>query len=91
MSKLGFVIETLKGNFVTKEVTQERKRVCSACKLYDDGICSKSKTDTAVKTIEYEGSIRVVGMPYAGCGCIIGWKTRLINEQCPLGKWGAEN
>jgi len=25
-----------------------------------------------------------------GCGCSLGFKTRALSSECPLGKWGAE-
>ena len=91
MSKYGFLLETIKGRFASAEVSNERKNICDKCPLYSNGTCSSSKTDTAVKTFEYFEEIRYEGVDYPGCGCIIRWKSVLLNEICPLGKWGKEN
>ena len=91
MTKYQFLIDTVKGRFAKKETSQERMSICASCPLYDNGLCSSKKTDSAVKTFDYKEEIRYIGLPYTGCGCILNWKTRLINEVCPLGKWDAEN
>lgn len=91
MSKYKFLIETIKCRFADANTSKERINICSTCPLYDNGICSSNITDTAVKTFDYNEEVRFQGQTYAGCGCILAWKTRLINEACPLGKWDAQN
>lgn len=82
-----FIVETLLMRFVPKEVRNERRGKCEVCPLNDNGICTKKEEINAVSTFEYKGNMRLQGQLYKGCGCDIAWKTTLINEKCPTGKW----
>jgi hypothetical protein len=82
-----FLLETLKLRFVGKPISAERRSICETCPIKDGEFCSSSTKGTAVKNLEYDGEQRILGNQYPGCGCIIKWKTSLINEKCPLGKW----
>lgn len=90
-----FILETLKGNFASKQIIEDRRSNCIKCplrvgelgSLKDPAKCSSQKQSTAMNTFAYKKETRYEGQLYKGCGCFIDWKTSLINEQCPLNKW----
>lgn len=69
------------------ELSQERLKVCYSCPIYSydlGGRCNNklwlNPNTGDVSTVQKAGYVR-------GCNCRLNAKTRLINEQCPAGKW----
>lgn len=63
-----------------EEIAQHRMQICKDCALY---------------TMQNEGCM-VAGtgpccnMQLDGCGCSLGFKTRSLSSECPMGHWKAE-
>lgn len=85
------IIKGTYNNVLNKEsiLFEKRIKICKDCKLYKkDGVfgpeCnSKLFLNPTTDDISY---IPRKGY-YKGCGCILRSKTRVIDTQCPLGKW----
>jgi hypothetical protein len=63
-----------------EEIAQQRMQICMSCALYD---------------VQGEGCMVPGTQPCCdenkgGCGCSLGFKTRSLSSDCPLGKWMAE-
>ena len=63
-----------------EEIAQQRMQICKGCALYD---------------VQGEGCMVPGTQPccnqnQGGCGCSLGFKTRSLSSDCPLGKWKAE-
>lgn len=69
------------------DISKQRMQICYMCPLFVNmlgGICNRqlwlNPNTGDVSTEQKDGYKR-------GCGCRVRSKTRLVNEQCPLGKW----
>lgn len=80
----GQIVEGIKNSIFksadVEEIAQQRMQICEACQLY---------------TIDDKGCIVIGTTPccdqrQGGCGCSLGFKTRSLSSDCPLGKWTAE-
>jgi hypothetical protein len=73
---------------LNKNYKKERLLICKKCPLFFNKngtyICNSSlymnPNNGDVSIEEKEGYKR-------GCGCVLDYKTGIINEKCPLGKW----
>jgi hypothetical protein len=80
----GQIIEGVKNSIFrsadVEEIAQQRMQICEACQLYttDDKGCMVS------------GTTPCCDQRQGGCGCSLGFKTRSLSSECPLGKWVAE-
>ena len=80
----GQIVEGITNSIFKKEdveeIAQARMQVCMNCALYD---------------VQGEGCMVPGTQPCCdekkgGCGCSLGFKTRSLSSDCPLGKWKAE-
>lgn len=63
-----------------EEIAKHRMSICNACDLYDNfGLGCIVK-----------GSQPCCDLSKGGCGCSLGFKTRSLSSECPLGHWKAE-
>jgi hypothetical protein len=80
----GQILEGVKNSIFksadVEEIAQQRMQICEACQLYttDDKGCMVA------------GSTPCCDQRQGGCGCSLGFKTRSLSSECPLGKWIAE-
>jgi hypothetical protein len=62
-----------------EEIAQERMNICQGCTLYDfvgTGCLAP-------------GTQPCCNQDKGGCGCSLGFKTRSLSSDCPMGKWKA--
>ena len=80
----GQIVEGITNSIFKKEdveeIAQARMQICINCALYD---------------VQGEGCMVPGTQPCCdekkgGCGCSLGFKTRSLSSDCPLGKWKAE-
>jgi len=80
----GQILEGVKNSIFKKEdveeIAQLRMQICMKCELLD---------------VQGEGCMMAGTQPCCderkgGCGCSLGFKTRALSSECPLGKWKAE-
>ena len=80
----GQILEGVKNSIFKKEdveeIAQQRMQICMKCELLD---------------VQGEGCMMAGTQPCCderkgGCGCSLGFKTRALSSECPLGKWKAE-
>jgi len=72
-----------------QELCNYRMKICKECKLMKDNeifgeVCSNS---LYLNPITDEVSTSPKKGYFPGCGCILDYKTRVKNSQCPLKKW----
>jgi hypothetical protein len=62
-----------------EEVAAERMTICTQCDLFteDNAGCMVIGTTPCCNQLK------------GGCGCSLGFKTRSLSSDCPLGKWKA--
>ena len=63
-----------------EEIAAQRISVCHYCDLYTENDKGCMVAGTTPCCDERKG----------GCGCSLGFKTRSLSSECPLGKWKAE-
>lgn len=63
-----------------EQIAAERMNICQGCTLYDF-----QGTGCMVP-----GTQPCCDQTKGGCGCSLGFKTRSLSSECPLGKWKAE-
>lgn len=63
-----------------EEIAKERMMICRRCDLY-------SEIDAGCMV---PGTTPCCDQTKGGCGCSLGFKTRSLSSDCPLGKWKAE-
>lgn len=90
MSISSIVTGTIK-NLLNKdeELFLQRIAICKKCKLHKiDRIFGEVCNSTLYlnPTTNEMSPIPKPGF-YHGCGCVLGSKCRVLDEQCPLGKW----
>ena len=80
----GQILEGVTNSIFKREdvelIATERMQICRACNLYDT-----LGTGCVVK-----GTEPCCNQDLGGCGCSLGFKTRSLSSDCPLGKWKAE-
>lgn len=89
MSQVGNIIQ---GHFNellgrNEDLSEQRLKICHSCPLYLDrlgGICNDKlwmdPVTEDVSLLRIDGYVR-------GCHCRVNAKTRLVNAECPAGKW----
>lgn len=63
-----------------EQIAQERMKICFFCDLY-------TETD---KGCMVPGTAPCCNQDKGGCGCSLGFKTRSLSSECPMGHWKAE-
>ncbi len=63
-----------------EEIAKERMSICRFCDLY-------TETDTGCMV---PGTEPCCNQNMGGCGCSLGFKTRSLSSECPMGHWKAE-
>lgn len=80
----GQILEGVTNSIFKREdvelIATERMEICRACNLYDT-------LGTGCVVI---GTEPCCDQTKGGCGCSLGFKTRSLSSDCPLGKWKAE-
>jgi hypothetical protein len=80
----GQILEGITNSIFKREdvelIATERMNICRVCDLYDT-----IGTGCVVK-----GTEPCCDQSKGGCGCSLGFKTRSLSSDCPLGKWKAE-
>lgn len=63
-----------------EEIAKERMSICRFCDLY-------TETDMGCMV---PGTEPCCNQEMGGCGCSLGFKTRSLSSECPMGHWKAE-
>lgn len=69
------------------DISEKRMQICRICPLYSkkfDGMCNSKlwlNPETGEVSLENLGGMK------RGCGCKLSWKTKVVDEVCPAGKW----
>ena len=63
-----------------EEIAAERLSICRRCDLYTQNVAGCMVAGTEPCCDQTKG----------GCGCSLGFKTRSLSSDCPMGKWKAE-
>ena len=72
---------------LNQDISETRLKICRICPIYSSqygGLCNRKlwlNPKTGDVSIEKKDGY------YKGCGCKLSWKTTVIDEQCPAGKW----
>ena len=80
----GIVNDALNMNI---DISEKREKICKCCPIYSkklDGMCNNKlwlNPETGDISLEKKDGY------FRGCGCIIAWKTKVLEEKCPAGKW----
>lgn len=80
----GQIVEGITNSIFKREdveqIAAERMNICQGCTLYDF-----QGTGCLVP-----GTQPCCDQTKGGCGCSLGFKTRSLSSDCPMGKWKAE-
>lgn len=88
---VGQIIRGTINNLLNKEeeLYTERIAVCHSCKLLAKDKLFGEICNPSIYLNPQTDELSIIEKPgfLAGCGCVIGSKTRVVEAKCPLGKW----